>query len=80
MINDESTALGVQGRIDTINRLQRDPPQQYDMTAWTAMKRDGETVLVECAVIECPTCEGRAYWKQGVAACNECQERRRLVG
>jgi hypothetical protein len=80
MMNNESTALGVQGVVDSIERLHRDPPAEYDTTAWSVMQKDGEKVLIECAVVSCPACGERAYWKAGVAACSHCQERRRLVG
>ena len=73
-------ALGVDGEVDEIHRLHRDPPAEVDKTAWAVVERDGQTVLMETAVVDCPTCGERAYWKRGVAACSHCQERRRLVG
>jgi len=76
----ENRALAVEGEVDDIRRLHRDPPQDYDMTAWSVQEMDGETVLIETAVIECPDCEQRAYWASGVVACSHCQQRQRLIG
>lgn len=73
-------ALPVAGEVDEINRLHRDPPAEFEGTAWAAVQQDGQTVLLETAIVDCPTCGERAYWKAGVAACDHCQERRRLVG
>ena len=76
----EHVALAVDGHVDRIRRLQRDPPQQYDRTAWSVDDKDGETVLIETAVVSCPDCGERAYWAAGVAACSDCEQRHRLIG
>ena len=73
-------ALGVDGEVEAVHRLHRDPPAEYDKTAWAVVDRDGQKTLIECAIVDCPTCGERAYWKAGVAACDYCQEKRRLIG
>ncbi|WP_436910309.1 hypothetical protein [Halosimplex marinum] len=77
-----SLALPVDGTVDRVRRLRRDPPVKYDRTAWGVDEIDGEMVLVETAVIDCPDpeCDGRAFWADGVAACGSCETRQRLIG
>jgi hypothetical protein len=78
--NREDVALLVEGEAQSVVRLHRDPPAEYDNTAWSVVDRDGQKVLLECAVIQCPDCEERAYWTRGTVACRHCQTRQRLIG
>jgi hypothetical protein len=73
-------ALGVSGEVDAVHRLHRDPPAEYENTAWAVVDHDGAKKLIECAIVECPDCEQRAYWKAGVVACDHCKQRQRLIG
>lgn len=73
-------ALTIEGRVDRIERLHRDPPVTSERTAWGVDRIDGELVLIESAVISCPDCGQKSLWARGVAACPHCQQSHRLVG
>jgi hypothetical protein len=73
-------ALPVDGQVDRIIRLQRDPPVEWERTAWGTDTIDGETVLVETVVVPCPSCGEGAYWASGRVACAHCETRQRMVG
>jgi hypothetical protein len=76
-----SEALPVDGKVDRIERLHQDPPVEWDgMTAWGTDDMQGEKVLIETAVIDCPECSERAYWARGVAACDHCEQRHTVIG
>jgi len=72
--------MGMEGRVDRIERLHRDPPEQWDRTAWGIDRIDGDTVLVEVALVACPECGSWACWRQGVMGCGNCETRKRMVG
>ncbi len=76
----DKQALQIDGTVDEIRRLQREPPSQYDKTAWAIDDVDGVTLLIECAVIPCPSCGEAAFWNGGYVACADCRTRQRLVG
>lgn len=77
----DHVALAVDGHVDRIRRLQRDPPKEYDKTAWSVDGGEDETVLIETAIIQCPDCgKENAYWAAGVYACGNCENRQRLIG
>jgi len=79
--NREDVALLVEGEVDEIRRLHRDAPTaEQHGTAWSVDDIDGEKVLLECAVIDCPDCGERAYWARGIAACRHCETQHRLIG
>ena len=78
MIGD--TALGVEDRVDSIEKLHTDPPAEWTHTAWAIVEEDGKKVLRETAIIECPNCTERAYWARGFVACAHCDSRQRLIG
>jgi len=74
-------ALPVDGSVDRIRRLYQDPPVEWDgTTAWGVDDIEGDTVLIETALIECPDCGAKAYWARGRVACSGCGTHRRLVG
>jgi len=76
-----SEALAVDGQVDRIERLHQNPPVEWDgTTAWAADDMDGEKVLIETAIIDCPECSEKAYWARGTAACTNCQQRHTLIG
>jgi hypothetical protein len=76
-----SEALAVDGKVDRIERLHQNPPVEWDgTTAWAADDMDGEKVLIETALIDCPECSERAYWARGIAACTNCQQRHTVIG
>jgi hypothetical protein len=66
--------LIVPDRINTVERLENDPPTTWDgATAWVPVRRDGSNVMQEYAVVSCLRCENRAYWADGRFACSHCQ-------
>lgn len=75
-------ALAIKDRVDRIERLHQDPPvRDWDeMTAWGMDHIDGDLVLVETAVIKCPSCDEDAFWARGRVACPDCETKQRLVG
>lgn len=73
-------ALPVSGKVDRIERLHRDPPAQWDRTAWAVVEEDGEKIMREHAVIECPNCSERAYWTKGFVGCSHCDTKQPLRG
>ena len=76
-----STALVVPEKVDRIKRLHQDPPVEWSgETAWSAVRRDGETILQEHAFIECPDCDEQAFWINGRMACSNCETRKQLRG
>lgn len=76
----EQVAVPVNGKVDRVRWLRRDPPAEFDRTAWGIEEIDGDTVLVETALISCPDCGELAFWAAGYADCRECENRQRLVG
>lgn len=75
-----NAAIAVDGQVDRIERLHADPPVEWARTAWGVDEMDGDVVLVETAVIECPQCGGQAHWARGCVACGECDTRQKLIG
>lgn len=80
MTDVEHPALVVDGEVDRIVRLHRDPPVASDKTAWATVRRHGDRILAEHAVVDCPDCGGRSFWKAGLVGCPNCEESKRLIG
>lgn len=72
--------LGVRGRVDGIDRLNCDPPAEWDMTIWGVEHHGDQKILIEVAQINCPECQGTAYWRKGVMECEDCETKQRLIG
>lgn len=66
--------LSVDGRISHVRRLAQNPPVAgWDgQTAWTVHDGPSGQALLESAVIECPSCQERAFWRAGTLRCDRC--------
>jgi len=74
-------AIPVDGTVDRVRRLKRDPPVEWDRTAWGIETiEDGDTLLVEAVIVDCPDCGELAFWAGGFVDCRDCETRQRLVG
>ena len=72
----DKVALQIDGRVDRTERLHDDPPVEYDKTAWAVSETEDEAVLIECAVLPCPSCSEESFWKSGRVACGDCGRQR----
>lgn len=73
-------ALLVDGEVDRVRRLQRDPPATWARTAWGVHTEGGEKLLQEFARVECPNCGETGNWARGRFACSDCELVKRMVG
>jgi hypothetical protein len=76
----ENHALRVEGQVDDVRRLCQNPPVEWDgETAWSTHDGPGGLALLESAIISCPNCDQRAFWRNGFLRCEGC-EKQRLIG